>query len=1421
MAIDPLLEEYLRHGATRNILAQSLQSSRPPSLDQPGEKGPGGLLGGILRLASNLDRPGGAVRAAVGGHNPISGFQRPQDYSLVDPNDSPFMRFLGGAAESILDPLNLVGAKWMSPLAKESSFATKFAAEAGINIAARQASDLAANATQDNSNPWVRGLAPLAAGLAGGAAAGGAIHSLGRAGASAAKTEPTAVEGMIRRNFEANNPTMDETLKNISQQFPVADFANRSSITPQSLEDAISQQEANARIAAFGQLGKPIRESAAANLGSSNPPAVMDWTQQLQNSADEFETRLESAGKQQKINDTVTDPNSGKNYDALQLKLAEDTFRKTKNALDNLPDPIKARFLPSWAAQTVNGKINRSPLAHAAASEAHSYEMAQMAIVAEKRLNVDALHTELFGKTVDKVTFKPDAPQTVRHGFIKAQAIAMQGKGEGNWLATDIVMRNRENFNLSPAQNEFLDSIQEYLKADNNLSKDKFGVPITELSSDYDPRAHTMRHEDGSDLTPDESIRLLGGNQSFQHHRMFDKPEEIALAAADPEYMRQSIGNKLQEAIKKKADPAEINRLTDLYNSKLKVDINPVSFADAFANRLAQSSAARTERFVLQQMRERGASIKDIHEMESLIGSHRISEAVTVPAEAAAFLRQMTLSADFSVLGSHAIGHVVMGNGMKGLLDHTGGFMSTVASKEAFGRFLAANADEIATWANHGLELNTNDFIVPDSSILHRAVKFGAKNVIDPVTGKPMPIKAGGTDVNLLGRTVRNLDEIQYGRMVKMWKLDTARHVYGLMKGGFFENLIKGHPGIALGKLTGAFRNMNDDQLMEAASKFSNNLYGGLNRVEEGRTAVHNLLESLFVLTPGFTRGTLNIGAAALNPLKWDANAALSRDFAVRGLALASTVMVGLGAAFGTSVNVTDPSRSDWMELKLPDGKSIKPLSRWRSTGQITGKTFQTLLEAGPIEAAQYFGGASVRWGAQRQSGLISGILGDPVGDVASSQFGIQNAGNSFASGTGIIDILTNPSVDRGRQIGEGITRAIAPATLQNVIQTTREDGSLTSQGLKNVGFTIATEFLGVNSQGLTQKQQALLSKGADWAANHGMDAQVIQNELSLNHNPLFARDAEGRYIFDSKTRQAGVDALSAELGVSNDQVYSGGRMSANQQRAELDAIKNAQIDSFFQGMDIADTKYSDTMANIQKALDSGVLDYPAASKLIGDARKTRADSKGMVESLNPAALAFLQSPDQLAKKNSKDLLYSAIAAEYFSKDFFNPDTMSFDYDAQAAWQKELRAKYGKNFDDWQQQYEDKKTPLERQRDAAFDYMDSYFRVGDTIWQKVTGGMLGQNEGDFDKILRQMLQDGGVTEPGALTYITNQIKSNLLPVKYAKNATEVARDTMRASDPQMEQYVTQWLGNVPIQLKSLSKSKRAYINNLLMKQTSE
>ena len=1393
------LEKLLKSGASQRILEDSLRSTRPvPNNDMERESQSGsygGLLGGILRLASNLDRPAGAVRAGVLGNNPVEGFKNPEDYSLVDPNDNPFMRFMGGAAEAILDPLNLVGAKWMSPLARESSFLTRVAAEGGVNLAARQASEFAAENIPEDANPWLRGLGPLAAGIAGGAGATGAIRGArGLRGVQPEDIRQTPVEQLV-------------------DAYPEARFAEvtgyKTDISPQALEDVLKTQEENAQIAAFGMNAKKIREAAqnAAESGTDELP-TLEISEGLKSGVKLLDDRLSRFSE------------FSRRYADNDADAARAASRLSQERVANLPDAVKIKGMPGWAAQTINGKINRSPLAHQSAILAHAYEETQKINIADVHTGVGKLTDELFGKYVDKVSIKSDAPMSARGSFDRARSYVLQQgkKGEFNHNAIDQIIENPEYFNLSPAQNQFLDGVQNLLRQSDEVSRDVFGVPITEIEGNYGPRAHFLEHADHSALQPEEQLRLLGTEKTFQQHRLFDTAADIVEASMNPEYFK----NRIRSIISNSDDPEEIARLQDILQSDLIVSLKPATFADALADRLMQGANLRAEKLALKMVRENGGGAREIREVESLIKASKITDAIGIPAEAAALLRQAVLSADFSILGTHSIGEIIMGGGFRGVISS---FVKSVGSEEGYAAAMASRADGAMKAAQHGLELATEDFMVRDDSWLHKPIKVGQKRLVDPVTGKKTDIKVGGTDVNFLGQTVRKLDQVQYGRMVKFWKLDTYENTFSLMTAARdghtgITQLLDGHPGVFLGKITGQL-NKTDDELGRAAADFTNNLFGGLNRVNGGRTATHNLLESLFILTPGFTRGTMNIGLQTINPLRWDAEAALSRDFAVRGLVLAGSVITGLSMMFNGPdaplPNITDPSKDDWMVLSLPGGKSIKPLARWRSPGKIVGETVMTALQSGPLEAAQYFGPQALNWGTYRQSGLISAGLGDPVGMVAESQFGRKDLGNQFSRGLGLWDLFVNPEVNQGRQVGEAIVKNLMPATGQNILETYREDGSLTGQGLKNIGFTFATEFLGVNSQGPSMLTQAVVAKGADWAANHGMSSEAIQLAVANNRNPITAKDETGRYIFDGATRKAGVEALSAELGIDTDAIYRNGKLSDREKKSTLQAIKDNQTSAYFEGMDLANANYATKMGQAQQAFDQGLVDGPGVSSFISKARQERAAEKGMVEQLNPAALVFLQSPDQLAKKNSKDLLLASLSAEYYRKEFFDPETLSFDYDAQNAWLQELRGKYPTVFDEWQQRQEENKTPLEKKRDAAFDVLDTYFQVGDEVWQRLTGGALGKNEKAFDGYLREMLRDNGVEDPGAVTYLTSQIKSNLEPVKRAKSITQQLRDIMRAADPELEDAVVTWLGNQPIQTKKLSRNERARINQLLLR----
>ena len=562
------VEEYLRRGASRQILEDSLKATRPvpeDDLEREQKKGSyGGLLGGILKLASNLDRPAGAIRAGLTGDNPVEGFKNPQNYSLVDPNDNPFMRFIGGASEALLDPMNLVGAKWMSPLGKESSFLTRLAAEGGVNLAAREARQAASENIPENANPWIKGLGPLVAGIASSSAATGAIRG--------ARGLGTPVE-------------------ELAQAYPEARFAEatgyETGISPLSLEGAIKTQEANARITAFGLNAKKVREAAqnAVESGADELPTleISDALKSAVNEVDDRFARFSSFARKYADNDA----------DAARA-----TVQLAKERTDNLRDALTVPGMPGWVAQTVNGRINRNPLAHEAAMTAHSYEEAQKVNIAGVHADVGKLTDELFGKSVDKITIKSDAPMEAKNSFVRAQAYAMQQgkKGEYNHNAIGQVIAHPEYFNVSPQQGRFLDSVQNLLRESDETSRDVFGVPITELEGNYDPRAHFLEHADHTPLQPEEQLRLVGLKQTFQQHRVFESPADIVESAMNPEYFK----NRLRSILDNEQDPAEVARLQDILQSDVIVSLKPVTFADALADRLMQGANLRAEKLALR-----------------------------------------------------------------------------------------------------------------------------------------------------------------------------------------------------------------------------------------------------------------------------------------------------------------------------------------------------------------------------------------------------------------------------------------------------------------------------------------------------------------------------------------------------------------------------------------------------------------------------------------------------------------------------------------------------------------------------------------------------------------------------------------------------------------------------------------------------
>lgn len=1404
---DPLSDLFARAGFAGRTLQNAYKSSVQPTVEAAGTS----VMGGLTTALQNLGRPAGALRAATMGSSPIEGFQRPEDFRYVNPNANLPTRMIEGAAEGILDPLNLVSAKWMSPLGKDASFGRRFAVEAAISAGTSAAVEGVDAALPQDIPGWARTGALLGTGFAAGA------------------------YGNMKANRFAPATSAVDDLLNTRPTTVLADLTTPTAYD--NLSSVETARTANTHLAALDDLSPKLTEDALAGARAGTPAEVnLDFT--LESS------RLLS-----------------QRYETASGVTAANATRIAKEQVDNLPEMVKSKFVPTWMARIVNGQVNRNPAAAQAARVGHNYISAQQSPIALVMDEIEQFVKTEIGDVGERASLKVDAPADVRRAYLLAQ----EGK-YGN-AAVGIIAENPQHFNLTDRQRAFFTDLQDLLKYDANLSG-QFGVDnsymyksvneaiaearkannaaeVARLQAmkdagaphsgipnveNYARHMTTLLDPNGAELSPEVFPRFLGAERSFQKHRLLDSWSDVMASASDRTNFTGRISGALRAAIAEN-DTEEIARLQELLNSGIQVGVRRSSFAESVGERLAQSARQRGEALAANMMQ--GGDVLAQNELKSLLNVARIPDWLSIPAKAAGAIRSMQLSADVSLFGVQIWGAKAMGTGLRGGIEGSwGDFLKTIGTEDGWARYRTVNAAKMSKWVLHDLNLNDTVLELPEDLDIMRKRWTPTRSI-----GGTLSAPVGGTTaaaakvLNAPLDIKAYLDKVQFSRMATAWKLDTAEHTFGLLKAardghlGFKEMLT--HPSLGFSRVFKTFDGQTDEQLMRAAASFSNNLFGGLNSTAQGRTAMQNLIESIFVLTPGFTRGTVSIGLQAANLYKWTPEAALARDFAVRGTLLAGMMVKGVTYALNgvdekghlREANVTDPSKNDWMAIPLPNGQMIRPLARWRSLGRIMGDTVDTLMTAGPIEAGQMFGEDALRWATYRQSGLVTGLLGDPVGDLARSQgpsdeLGqpvLANMGNSYARDQGVLNLLFNPSGDRQTQMRD-MAQNYLPVAFGAGLEAYQQGASP-----MEIGIALGAELLGQGQQTPSRMERQVWASGGQVALEMGMTEDTVKQLVLDGKNPIYAKNPDGTFIFTSPQRKEAVAKVAAATGLSEDIVRNNGRATATQRREILEGIKASQLDNFFTGIATADKDYADAMKAAEQAMANGM---PAAqvSRFISDARAKRAAAKDSVEKLSPAAIAFLQSPDQKAKQNSVDALMSSISADVYAKDkdFFDPNTLEFNFDARDQHYAAMRQKYGASFDTWLARADAKKTPLERDRDHAFERLGTYFRVSDEIWQRTTGGALGASERDFDRQMTAELAAGGVKDPGMQAYVLSHLKQNMKPIVTAHTLTTKVRNMMRAADPQTEDDVTKWLGAQPIALKKVSRADRYLLNQLLV-----
>lgn len=1147
-------------------------------------------------------------------------------------------------------------------------------------------------------------------------------------------------------------------------------------------------------------------------------------------------------------------PELESNYDTFYSRLA--TFRKANvtkklvsDRLMKLPAPVKARF--GALSRFFDGNAGRSPAGRTiavgwgnyAASEKSNIHSFSLAL----RQELNTLFGDLFEQVSPIAALDPKIPRISAQGQqvlaketldakrMRLSRLQRQWKIQGpeangvggiedhNALGS-MLLENRDLFNLTEGQANFLEDLDEMFNNDVLLTR-MFGVEIDPIDGFYARHTVDLIDEAGKDIKGDQIwnrfARMLGDRRGFQMPRRFQNMldlQEAAQTTTNPEQWAK----QMEQAIKAAGDDAiEVGRLEALRDSGVRFRPRRTNFEDAVAGRLTESSVARAESASLKEANKHGPVVAA--EVRRRMESYQIGSALNLAAKLASVPRSIILRLDASMVGVQAMGRLVMGHGLKfGVDQYSNSLLRTIATDDGFLKWTATNADAIAlAELEGGLSLSAQQINLAQaefvSDVITKPIIVRTKDVFDPVTGDVVTVagkkaKTPGVNINLPGRAVRYLDKIQFERGLVMMKLDTYNYYVDLVqKSGSdpaLRALVNGHPSLAAHLKRNP--DLDLDMTKREIGQFVNDLFGGRNRIDMGRSQKHEIIETLFGLTPGWTRSTLSLVTAVG---KDGARGALARDFGLRGIIIGGALVTLLTVATNGIVNqelvlpnVTDPFRNDWMDVPVPGGRTIRPMARFRSIGKLAFNAINDVYTKGPVEGAHLFTEDALRWASYRQSALISNMAGDPIGELGAQLPGPLklDTGNRFARNTSVLDLAFDPSTDRGADIMDLIF-ANAPVSVQNLWEIAVENDGMSPAIAADMALAVGSELLGVGTFGPTMLERQVAGLAGDAALEAGMDSELVELERRRGRPAFNAKDPSGRFIFTSEQRNVMAEQIAAQMGLPVEIVKRGGRRTEREKASAIIARETQQLDTYFGGLDAVKSEYlqgdPDTgrpgIEQLAAAVDDGRLTPKQFSEILSDLRIRRSGAITHLQAQSPAAIAFLQSEKHRDRQNSVDALMSTISGLAYEGDFYDPNTLSFNFEAQAQLWDRLSAVYGLDFDKWLQIKDERKHPLERERDDAFNRMSAYFDIADDIWLQSTGGVLGNSERAFDRQLRQMLAQQGV-DTATMTLIIRQIKMNIPAITDASRITQEVREVMRLLDTQLEADVTKWLGNVPI-----------------------
>ena len=491
----------------------------------------------------------------------------------------------------------------------------------------------------------------------------------------------------------------------------------------------------------------------------------------------------------------------------------------------------------------------------------------------------------LFGPTVKDSRLGPArlpaaaretlAPQVLRRGVaddkLMSQSIRYVGPKAGSRVdklmiktLPDIIEHRQWYAGLTPEQNAFLDDLQVFLREDLDLLR-KAGAKV----SDGDVEeyvAHIWNFPDRQSVPRN----MLGAKQPMQGERTFADLRAGINAGFIPQSL--DIGDlievRLAQSRKIHADQRFIDELRQM-GSTVKPGEGALR-GESFVKHGALRGRAYPEELA-----------RAIDDTLSPTGRGPLTEVLLAPAD---IVRAIVLSLDASAM----IGI----QGMMRFLQSPVGFLQDVktgvrliSTKRGWQRELAMNGDRYIQAAADGVRFFNNATEIGQTRSVLKARVFGP---------------------------LMWFNDVQFQRVVSFYKLQSyeanraflervaAGRVEGkLLPSGLREKVAKRGPG-------------------PVAGDHVNNMFGGLDYSKIGTSSFQREVERFFLLAPDFFRSRTGLFSQALKA--GSPEGLLADRFHLQVLAMAAGLTAVTSWATGEEANVTDCTRSDFLNIKTPAG---------------------------------------------------------------------------------------------------------------------------------------------------------------------------------------------------------------------------------------------------------------------------------------------------------------------------------------------------------------------------------------------------------------------------------------------------------------------------------------------------------------------